>query len=140
MIATAERQTLDLYKLYWVGPATVAGAVLVVKVMQLVATALLVPRERSPLSSEEPSIFTAILVSVAVLVFAIVGHQSSTPVRTFPRIALVALLLSILPELALGFGLIKGEGWPLAIVFTLMHVAAWAVTVTMLTRLTARPN
>jgi hypothetical protein len=45
--------------------------------------------------------------------------------------------VSCLPDVALGFGLVRGEGWPLAIVFTLMHVAAWAVTVTLLPRLTA---
>jgi hypothetical protein len=136
MMAGTGDHAVDLRRLYWVGPATVAGTVLVVKTMQLIAITLLNPSERSPLSSEEPSIFTAVLVSIAVVVFAIVGHESATPVRTFRRTAFVALILSCVPDAALGFGLIRGEGWPLAIVFTLMHIAAWAVTVTMLTRLT----
>jgi hypothetical protein len=45
-----------------------------------------------------------------------------------------------MPDVALGFGLIRGEGWPLAVVFILMHIAAWAVTVSMLTRLTTSRN
>jgi hypothetical protein len=73
---------------------------------------------------------------MAVVVFAIVSSESSRPLRTFNRIAFVALVLSCLPDVALGFGLIRGEGWPLAVAFTLMHVAAWAVTVSMLTYLT----
>ena len=136
MGAASVEQSVDLRRLFWVGPATVGGAVLVVKAMQLMAVALLHPPDGSPLSSEEPAIFTAILVSAAIVVFAIAGHESSTPIRTFRRTAFVALILSCAPDVALGFGLIRGEGWPLAIAFTLLHIAAWAVTVTMLTRLT----
>ena len=137
MDVTTVDQSIDLRRLYWVGPATVASAVLVVWALQLIAIALLDPSERSLLSSDEPTIFTAVLVSLAVVVFAIVGHESMTPVRTFQRTAFVALILSCVPDLALGFGLLRGEGWTLAIVLTLMHIAAWAVTVTMLTKLTA---
>jgi len=88
------------------------------------------------LRTEEPSVFTAVLVAIAVVVFAVVAGEATRPVRTYHRIAFVALVLSFLPDVALGFGLIRGEGWPLAIVFILMHVVAWAVTVSMLTHLT----
>jgi hypothetical protein len=133
--ATADHE-IDLRRLYWAGPATVAAAVVVVKLLQMVAVAILSPSERSLLRSEEPATFTAVLVTIAVVVFAIVASEASKPVHTYYRIAFVALVLSCLPDLALGFGLIRGEGWPLAVVFILMHIAAWAVTVSMLPLLT----
>jgi hypothetical protein len=129
-------RAVDLRRLYWVGPATVVAAVVAVRLLQIVAVAALSPPERSLLRSEEPAAFTAILVAIAVLVFAVVSREAANPLRTYGRIAFVALVLSCVPDLALGFGLVRGEGWSLAIVFIVMHVAAWAVTVTMLTRLT----
>ena len=129
-------RVIDLRKLYWVAPATVAAAVVAVKILQIVAVTMLSPSEGSLLRTEEPSAFTAVLVALAAVVFAIVASEASTPVRTYSRIAFVALVLSCLPDLALGFGLIRGEGWTLSVVFILMHIVAWAVTVWMLTHLT----
>ena len=127
---------IDLRRLLWVGPATVAAAVAAVKLLQIVAVAALRPTERSLLRTEEPAAFTAVFVAIAVMVFAIVAREASRPIRTYNRIAVVALVLSCVPDLAIGFGLIRGEGWTLAVVFILMHIAAWAVTVSMLTHLT----
>ena len=83
---------------------------------------------------------TGVLVSVAVMVFAIVAHEASRPVRTFQRIAAIALVLSCLPDVAVGYGVIRGEGLTLAAIFTTMHVAAWAITVVLLPRLAPAPT
>lgn len=54
----------------------------------------------------------------------------------FGRIAAACLVLSCLPDVAIGqFTLIKGQGWALAWIFIVM-IAAWLVTVEMLIRLT----
>lgn len=141
MLVQTSAHTFDLRRLYWAGPVTVAAAVAAVRVLQVVAVAVLDPAERSLLRSEEPAVLTAVLVTIAVVVFAIVGSETSNPIGVFRRIAFAALIVSCLPDLALGFGLlIPNEGWPLAVVFTLMHVVAWAVTVSMLTHLTAVPR
>lgn len=59
------------------------------------------------------------------------------PEVTFRRVAMVCLLLSCLPDVAIGqLGLIRNEGWTLALIFIAMHVAAWLTVVEMLTRLT----
>ena len=136
MLAATDDREIALRRLYWVGPATVATAVIVVRLLQVIEVAVLRPPERSLLRSAEPAAFTAVLVAIAVVVFAIVAREASQPLRTYNRVAFLALVLWCVPDVALGFGLIRGEGWPLAMGFILMHIAAWAVTVSMLTRLT----
>jgi hypothetical protein len=128
---------LDLQRLYWAGPATVAAAVVVVRLLQVLAVGLLSPSNKSLLRTEEPAVFTAVLVTIAVVVFAIVGSEAANPHRTFRRLAFAALVVSCLPDVAIGFRVIGGEGWPLAVVFIVMHIAAWAVTVSLLARLTS---
>lgn len=117
MLGATDDGAIDLRRLYWVGPATVAAAVVAVKLLQIIAIAALSPAEESLLRTEEPAAFTAALVAIAVVVFAIVASEASKPLRIFNRIAFVALVLSCLPDVALGYGLIRGEGWTLAAVF-----------------------
>jgi len=129
---------VNLRRLYWVGPATVAAAVLAVAVVQRVAVALvnpLPPALKFPLLSAEPLIFTAVLVMAAVIVFAVVGDSANDPVRTFRRMALAVLVISFTPNIVAAVS--WGEGsWRPAAALAMMHVAAWAVTVTMLIGLT----
>ena len=124
---------VNLGRLVWVGPLTVVAAVTAVRLVQ--AATLMV--FGMPQAGEEPAVLTAFFVTIAVFVFAIVATEAQTPERTFRRIAFVCLLASCLPDVAIGqFNLIKGAGWTLAWIFIAMHVAAWLVTVEMLTRLT----
>jgi hypothetical protein len=59
-------------------------------------------------------------------VFAIVIKTSPRPIRTYRRIALVALVLSFIPDLFLpGQEGQPGATWAAAIVLMVMHVAAW---------------
>jgi hypothetical protein len=83
--------------------------------------------------SSVPIIFTALLVSGAVLVFAIVCREAIYPLRTYRKIALVVLLVSFIPDVAAA--MFSAFGWPLATVFMVMHVAAWVPCVTILTKL-----
>ncbi len=119
------------------GPATVVASVLAVVIVQLVAVSVLSPLPEFLRNYGVPIVFTVVLVSAAVLVFAIVGRFARNPVRTYRRIALVVLIVSFAPDIPIGMGMTPGGTWPLAIVLMVMHVAAWAVTVPMLTRLTA---
>jgi hypothetical protein len=132
-------------RLVWVGPLTVLASTMAVVVVQWLAATTLSPRSGIPpvsahqrqmqllRSTNEPAIFTAVLVTGAVLVFAVVCREAAHPLPTYRRIALVTLLVSFVPDiLAAAWPLF---GWPLAIVYVLMHVTAWAVCVTMLTAL-----
>lgn len=77
-------------------------------------------------------VFTAVLVTVGVLVFAVVARLAADPVRMYRRIALGALVASMIPDLFLpGAG--PGATWPAALVLMVMHVAAWWPTVAILT-------
>jgi hypothetical protein len=74
-----------------------------------------------------------VLVSCAVLVFAVIYREAINPFRTYRRVALVALVVSFVPDV---FAAVMSLfGWPLAVIYMIMHVAAWAVCVTMLTKL-----
>jgi hypothetical protein len=119
--------------LWWAGPLTVVAAVLLVFATRAVAVPLLgLDPNFPPLTYAGLAFFTVVGVGAGVLVFVGVAMLSSTPIRTYRRIALVALALSMIPDLWLP-GNVPGATWPVAIVLMVTHVAAWAPTVFILT-------
>jgi hypothetical protein len=116
---------IDARRLWWAGPLTVVAANLAVLTVREIAFALLdLSPEYPPLTYFGLALFTTVLVSAGVLVFVAVVRTSSTPIRTYRRIALVALMLSMVPDLFLpGQG--PGATWTAAIVLMVLHVAAW---------------
>ena len=119
--------------LWWAGPLTVAVAVLLVIATREVAVRLLdLPAGFPPLTWQGLIFFTVVGVGLGVLVFAVVAVFSSTPIRTYRKIALVVLVLSMLPDAWLP-GNVPGATWPAAIVLMVTHNAAWAPTVVLLT-------
>lgn len=124
---------------WWGGPLTVVAAVGAVLLVQGLAVTLLPAPPQFLHDFVEPAAITAVLVTVAVVVCAIVRHEAQDPIRAFGRIAFVALLVSLLPDVAVGLGWVfRGEGWTLASVFIAQHVAAYVVTVRVLARLMLR--
>ena len=85
--------------------------------------------------SNEPAIVTAVLVSGAVLVFGMCVQFAAHPLRTYRRIALAALLVSFVPNVAAVVLLRPSVDWPSMTALMVMHVVASAVSVTMLPRL-----
>jgi hypothetical protein len=125
-------------RLYWVGPLSVATSVLAVLAVQFIATRILSPLPRfsqAVMSSTEPAIVTATLVSAAVLVFALTVRWATDPLRKYRQIARGALLVSFVPNVAAGLLMRPAVDWPSMMALMAMHVVAWAVTVSMLTRL-----
>jgi hypothetical protein len=120
---------------WWAGPVTVGTAVAAVLIVQWVAVAVLEAPPRFLEGYLEPAIITAVLVAMAVGVFNVVSRSAIIARRTFSRIATIALLVSLLPDVAVGMGWVfVREGWTLATVFMLQHIAAWAVVVGVLPR------
>ena len=130
---------IELHRLRLVGPLTVLAAIAAVLGVRVVAVSILGPSELPALSWAGVIVFTTVLVTAAVLVFAVVARVAATPVRTYRRIALVALVLSFIPDFLLPGSGAPRATWPAVSALMVMHVVAWWVTVQMVTRLTVRP-
>ena len=135
----AERVSFS--RLLWVGPLTIVAAVAANLVFTTIANSLLgVSPDFPPLTAGAIAIFTAIGVLAAVVVFALVARFSKRPIRRYRQIALIALLLSLIPDLAMPFlpGTVR-VGAREVVLLMATHVIAAVVAVWMLTTLTREP-
>jgi hypothetical protein len=132
---------IQLSRIGWVGPLTVLASVIAVLAVRVVAVALLAPDPKfTPLGWAFPIIDTAILTSFSVLVFGGIASAARNPIRTFSTVARVVLVLSFLPAVATANATAWGGSWANSLGLIVMHVAGWAVCVSMLTRLMLRKN
>jgi hypothetical protein len=83
-------------------------------------------------------IFTVGFLIVAIAVWWWIARRSATPEKTFNTVALVALILSIIPNIAFLFVPPPPQSGSASvaamIVLIIMHVVAWLVTITVLPR------
>lgn len=130
--------SLQLKKLWWVGPLTVVAGIAGVLIVRAIAMAIL-PAPYAPglAMIALPIVLTLILCTSAVLVFALVGRFAKKPIRTYILISSVFLVISFLPDLAAVSMPMPGAGWPYSITLMIMHVVAGFITVYMLIKLTA---
>ena len=133
--------SIQLKKLWWVGPLTVLAAIIGVLIVRTIAMAILNPPYAPGLELIMlPVILTLVLCTAAVLVFAIVGHFAKNPVRTYIIISSVFLVISFLPDILVVSAPFPGAGWPYSITLMIMHVVAGFITVYMLIKLTTTNN
>ena len=133
--------SIQLKKLWWVGPLTVLSAILGVLMVRVIALAILTPPYAPGLAMIAlPIVLTLVLCTGAVFVYALVGRFAKKPIRTYLIIAVAFLLVSFLPDLAAISAPFPGAGWPYSITLMLMHVVAGFITVYMLIKLTAAKN
>ena len=127
---------VQLRRLFWVGPVTILASILGVLIVRVIAVAILQP-DPTPISLGwlVPSISTFVLVTGAVTVFAVVSRFSANPIRTYQIIAFVVLLLSFLPDIAYPQSHMRGANWPTAVALMVMHIVAWGICVSMLSKL-----
>jgi hypothetical protein len=127
---------VQLRRLLWVGPLTILASILGVLIVRVIATAILQP-DPTPISLGwvVPTISTFVFVTGAVLVFALVSRFAANPIRTYQFIAFVVLLLSFVPDFAYPQSHMRGANWPNAIALMIMHVVAWGICVSMLSKL-----
>ncbi len=138
VVSSRSSSSVELRRLLWVGPLTVLSAILGVLVVRVLAVALLRPQPL-PMSLRwlTPAMFTFVLVTGAVIVFAVIAAVAkSRAVRLYQGIALVVLLLSLIPDVMYASSGMPGASWSVAIFLMFMHVVAAAITVAMLTKLT----
>ena len=127
---------IELRRLWWVGPLTILASILGVLIVRVIAVAILRP-DPTPMSLGwvMPVIFTFVLVTGAVLVFALVSRFAATPIRTYQIIAFVFLLISFLPDIGFARSPMPGANWPNALALMIMHIVAWGICVSMLSKL-----
>jgi len=130
--------SIELKKLWWVGPLTVLSAIIGVLIVRAIARMILQPPYAPGLAMIAlPIVLTLILCAAAVIVFALVGRFAKKPVRTYLIISIIFLLISFLPDIAVVSAPFPGAGWAYAITLMIMHVVAGFITVFLLIKLTA---
>lgn len=97
-----------------------------------------IPAEFPPFATAGPTIFLTVIGGAAALAVAhLVGKSASQPVQRFRRIAIVALLVSLLPDAwmltAGAAGAFPGATVPAVITLMLQHVVAAFIVIWMLT-------
>lgn len=135
---------MNLRALLWLGPAILAASLIVNAILRAFAQAVFdIPEFFMPISSPSFIGLTIASVIAALIVFVIVARFSKRPYRTYLIVAIIALLVSFIPDLMFlinGVPLPNGEtaSAPVAGVLTLMlmHIATAAITIFALLRFT----
>jgi hypothetical protein len=141
MSTASTTSSIQLEKLWWVGPLTVLAAVIGVLIVRAIAMAILPPPYAPGLEVIMASIsLTVVFCTAAVIVYALVARYAKNPVRTYVIISSIFLVISFLPDIAVVSMPIPGAGWPYSITLMIMHVVAGFITVYMLIRLTKSNN
>lgn len=134
---------VDRSKLLVAGLASVAAAVAANLIAFFIVRAFVdLPPDFPPLTVGAIAFFTILGTGLGALVFAWLARRSATPVRTYVRIAVVALVLSVIPNFLAAanpamFPFPGGDATAF-LVLTLFHVIAAVVSVVVLVRLAAR--
>ena len=120
--------------------ASVAAAVAANLVALLLVRAVVdLPDGFPPLTATAVAAFTLLGTGLGALVYAWLRRRSATPARTYIRVAVVALILSVIPNfLAMANPAMfpfPGGNATAFLVLTLFHVIAAAVSVAVLLRL-----
>jgi hypothetical protein len=133
-IAEEADRDFEPQRMLWLGPATILGSVAAVLATRWAALKLITRPPRFDMLGVGPSVFdTAALVTIAIFVFSVVVSSGKPqPRRRYRIIAFVALLVSFFPDFLL---LRHAAPWPPVAILMAEHVAAWLVTVELLTRL-----
>lgn len=122
------------------GVASVAAAVVANIIAFFIARALFdLPAGFPPLSVGAITFFTILGTGAGALVFAWLSRRSATPFKTYRIIAVVALILSIIPNILAAFSPamfpFPGGTATAFLVLILFHVIAAVVSVVVLFRL-----
>jgi len=135
-IVFGSSQKVQLRRLLWVGPLTILASIVGVLIVRVIAVAILQPNP-TPLSLGwvVPIGSTFVFVTGAVLVFALVARFAANPIRTYQIIAFVVLILTFLPDFVFAQLHMLGTNWSNVVAFLAMHIVAWGISVSMLSKL-----
>jgi len=140
MTTINQRPSVDRSKLAVAGLASVAAAVAANLITFFIVRALVqLPDGFPPLTAGAIASFTILGTGLGALLFAWLARRSAAPIRTYVRLAVIVLVLSIIPNiLAVAnpamFPFPGGDATAF-LVLTLFHVIAAAVSVSVLARM-----
>ncbi len=133
-----EPAPIQLRRFLWAGPLTVALSVVAVLLIRTLAVATLhPPAEFAPLTVQIPTFDAVFFGACAVFAFFSICRYGLDPIREYRSLAWKVLLVSFVPDIVLAVTHFAGGGWPEALALMAMHVAVWAICVTMLPPLVA---
>jgi hypothetical protein len=98
------RDGVSFSRLLWVAPLTVAAAVAVNWLIALLLRAIDPSLNDMFQLGRSTITLTLVCAILAVLVFAVMAWVVPHPIRAYRIVAVVALVLSLIPDLLLGFG------------------------------------
>jgi hypothetical protein len=128
-----EPTEIKVGRLLWGGPLAVALSVVTVLLIRAVGVAVLHPSaEFAPLTAQISGFDAVFFGACAVFAFYSICRYGLEPIREYRSLAWKVLLVSFLPDIALALAHLFGSGWPEAFVLMIMHIAVWAICVTML--------
>lgn len=123
---------LESPRVLWAAALTVAAAVVAVLAVREIAVRVIHPSPAfAPLTVAPPVVDTILCTVVAVFVFIKIMFGPN-PVRTWRRVATVALIASFTPDVLLAWSHNMGASWSEACALMTMHVVVWALCVTLL--------
>src|SRR5688500_9316048 len=102
--ASDGRDGVSLTRLLWVGPLTVVVALVVNLIIRAIVQALTPALNEMGQLGRPLIILTLEGAILAVIVFALMVWLVPQPIRWFRIVAVIALLLSFIPDLLLGLG------------------------------------
>jgi hypothetical protein len=137
----AEGEHVNTRRIWLAGLVGIVASIIANLVVRALLFAVLpLPGDFPPLQPGSLVVFTAVGTFLAAVVFAVIARFSSRPVSTFRIVAIIALVVSVLPNLAL---MANPEAAPFpggnALAFgslVVFHVVAALVSFLALTRLT----
>jgi xanthosine utilization system XapX-like protein len=139
-MTTSQNNLIDQTKIFRITALAIMTSIVANLLVRALLFALLdLSPEFPPLSTGAVAILTTFGAGLAGLVFSIIARRSPNPVATFRLVALVALVISVLPNLALVADPAAAPfpfpgGTPLAYgVLMIFHLVAAIICVALLT-------
>jgi hypothetical protein len=124
---------IKLGRLLWAGPLTIVVSIAAVQLIRTLAVTILNPDKKFiPLTTGVPTFDTVFFGGCAVITFFSMSRYSLEPIPEYRSLAWKVLLFSFVPDIALATQQWFGGSWPEALALMTMHVAVWALCVTML--------
>jgi hypothetical protein len=101
--------------------------------IRLAALSILHPnKDFIPLTTGIPIFNTIVAVSAATIVFVRIWSDSLEPAPEYRSLAAKVLVFSFAPDVAVAVFHGFGGGWPEACALMAMHIAVWAICLTLL--------